>query len=57
MGYLRDHVGCEQVDRAGGKYNRTYRHWLKKMKIRVERRRAKNDPECLPAYRKHRGYM
>ncbi len=48
-------VKIEQADgsssRKGG-----YHASLKKVKNRVERRRAKYDPECLPAYRRYRGY-
>lgn len=29
---------------------------VKARKHRTERRRAKQDPECLPCYRKYRGY-
>ena len=28
----------------------------KTLKHRVERRRAKQDPDCVPAYRKYAGY-
>jgi hypothetical protein len=31
--------------------------YLKKVKARVERRRAKKDPECRPGYGKYSGYQ
>ncbi len=34
----------------------TYHRYLKKAKLRQERRRAKVDVECVPCYRKYRGY-
>jgi len=34
---------------------RTHR-FEKKQKIRLERRRAKKDLDCVPAYRKYNGY-
>ena len=43
---------CEQADGDGGKYHK----FLKKQKLRVERRKAKQDPECIPSYRKYKGY-
>lgn len=33
-----------------------YHRYLKKSKLRKERRRARQNPECLPCYRKYRGY-
>lgn len=42
----------EQADGHGK--GRTY---LKKLKVRVERRRAKRDPEIQPRYGKYRGYQ
>lgn len=35
---------------------RTSKKWLKKIKLRSERRRAKSDPECAPYYRKYGGW-
>ena len=37
---------------SGGRYHR----WLKKYKNRIERRRAKRNPECVPGYGFYRGY-
>jgi len=37
--------------RAGGCHQ-----YLKRLKNRTERRRAKRDPECAPAYGKYHGY-
>jgi len=48
-----DKVKGEQADGASGGH---YHRFLKKYKLRIERRRAKRNPECLPAYRKYRGY-
>jgi hypothetical protein len=31
--------------------------YLKKLKRRQERRRAKDNPECAPAYKKYSGYQ
>jgi len=31
--------------------------WLKKMKARTERRRAKHNPECPPGYGRYAGYQ
>jgi len=45
----------EQADgkgrRAGSGHN-----WLKRQKNRVERRKAKRDPECTPGYGRYKGY-
>jgi len=30
--------------------------WVKTLKHRVERRRAKSNPDCLPCYKKYWGY-
>lgn len=43
----------EQADGQGGTKNHRF---LKKRKVRVERRRAKVNPECTPGYGKYRGY-
>lgn len=43
---------CEQADGPSGKWH----SYLKKLKRRTERRRAKRNPECIPAYKKYRGY-
>jgi hypothetical protein len=42
----------EQADGDSG----TYHSFLKRRKVRVERRRAKLDPETVPAYGKYSGY-
>lgn len=46
-------VSCEQADRCGGG---DYHRYLKQRKVRIERRRAKANPTCAPAYRLYRGY-
>jgi hypothetical protein len=43
--------GGGRQSRAGG-----YHKLLKRLKARMERRRAAQDPECLPAYNRYRGY-
>lgn len=30
--------------------------WMKKVKARFERRKAKQDPECFPTYNKYKGW-
>jgi|APGre2960657404_1045060.scaffolds.fasta_scaffold878139_1 hypothetical protein len=46
---------CEQADgkstRGGG-----YHQFLKRRKNRVERRKAKRDPEAAPTYRRYAGW-
>ncbi len=48
-------IACEKADgksrRAGG-----YHQFIKRRKNRVERRRAKHDPECQPGYGRYRGW-
>lgn len=46
------------VEQADGKSKRSnmYHSLLKRQKARAERRRAKADPECQPAYRKYKGW-
>lgn len=44
---------CEQADGSG---KSGYHKFLKKHKRRIERRRAKRDPECPPGYGKYSGY-
>jgi hypothetical protein len=35
----------------------TSNKWVKRKKHRVERRRAKQNPECIPCYRKYKGWQ
>ena len=44
---------CEQVD---GKNGGAYRRYIKRRKNRIERRRAKLDPDTQPAYRRYYGW-
>lgn len=44
--------GVTADGRSGGKYHR----FVKKQKNRLERRRAKRNPECIPGYNKHNGW-
>jgi len=47
-----------QVEQADGhsKHGGAYHQFIKRRKRRNERRRAKQDPECLPAYNRFRRY-
>lgn len=45
----------EQAD--GNGYGMRSRTWLKRLKRRTERRRAKSNPECQPMYTRYRGYL
>lgn len=47
-----------KVQQADGSSNLSprYHRLLKHYKRRLERPRAKQDPECLPGYGKYRGY-
>ena len=44
-----------QADGTG--WNLRCRKIVKRWKARSERRAAKADPECLPTYRRYRGYL
>jgi hypothetical protein len=46
----------EQADAKGKLSRGGYHRWLKRHKVRIERQRAKQDPECSPCYRKFSGY-
>lgn len=52
---IKQSVGrlVEQADGQGGTRNHSF---LKIQKRRVERRKAKNNPECIPTYKKYWGY-
>lgn len=45
----------EQADGTG--WGLRARKFLKRLKNRTERRRARRDPECQPLYGKYRGYL
>ena len=51
-------MGIGKVEQADGGGHRagSCHSYLKKIKRRIERRRAKKDPECTPGYGKYRGY-
>jgi len=53
LGVKADGPKFIQKPRWGSK---TYHRWIQKQKHRLERRRAKKDPECLPGYGKYSGY-
>ncbi len=44
------------VEQADGRSDTNYHKFLKQQKVRVERRRAKRNPECPPGYGRYRGY-
>ena len=51
---MRDNKAkCEQADGYSGGNNHRF---LKVHKRRIERRKAKRNPECIPTYGKYRGY-
>lgn len=43
----------EMADGPGGRKGHTY---IKNRKNRLERRKAKQHPDCTPTYRRYRGY-
>ncbi|NIQ13863.1 MAG: hypothetical protein GTO02_05510, partial [Candidatus Dadabacteria bacterium] len=45
-----------KVEQADGWSGREYHRHLKAKKIRLERRKAKKDPACVPTYGKYSGY-
>lgn len=49
--------GLGEVADGNNKHGSRNRQRLKRRKVRVERHKAKKDPEAQPAYRKYRGYM
>lgn len=52
---MRD-KGQVKVEQADGYSGGNYHKFIKRRKIRLERRKAKVNPECLPTYGKYRGY-
>lgn len=46
----------EQADGKSTGHKSGYHKFIKKYKVRAERRQAKRDPECQAAYRKYAGY-
>jgi hypothetical protein len=46
----------EQADGCGRRRT-SYRQFLKRTKARTERRRARLNPECLPAYGRYHGWQ
>jgi hypothetical protein len=51
---MRD--GKAKIEQADGYSGKIWHRFLKKMKLRNERRRAKRNPECMPGYKRYRGY-
>jgi len=52
---MKDKAGINQADNRHNKGSH-YHRYLKRAKVRLERRRAKRNPQCLSAYRKYDGY-
>jgi len=46
---------CEQAD-GKSKRGDGYHQFLKRRKNRIERRKAKRDPDATPTYRRYSGY-
>ena len=59
---MSDKANTEQIERFMDGMRRKHsnnhysRRWMKKVKIRQERRRAKANPECVVKYRKYYGW-
>jgi len=53
---MRTGALTEQGESHQTKHGKSYHWYLKRRKARLERRRAKHDPECPPGYRRFRGY-
>lgn len=51
---MRD--GKAKIEQCDGSNGGSWHRCIKKKKLRNERRRAKRNPECQPAYRKYSGY-
>ncbi len=55
-------MATEQIEhhfdglRRRHRHNSRSRRWEKKCKLRKERRRSKRDPQCVPLYRKYKGW-
>lgn len=47
-------VHCEKADAIS--CDSKYHRYIKRLKNRIERRRAKENPECLPTYRRYTGW-
>ena len=45
-----------QADSIWSTRSNGYHAFLKRQKVRIERRRAKRDPECVPGYGKYQGW-
>ena len=52
---MHDKVKGEQADLKCGNAS-GYHRFIKKQKLRIERRRAKQNPECAPAYSRYAGW-
>lgn len=48
---------CKSVQADGKGWGLRCRKWCKRLKARVERRRAKADPECPAGYGRYRGWL
>ena len=46
-----------ELEWLGQRAHNNYKRFFKKLLNRIERRRAKKDPECQPTYKMKKGYM
>jgi hypothetical protein len=56
MGWKHERASGTKADGWWGSRSKSYHQWIKRQKMRLERRRAKHDPECKPGYDKYDGY-
>jgi hypothetical protein len=55
--FLRNHMANEVHGvKADGWTSNSYHKFIKRQKNRIERRRAKHNPDCVPAYGKYKGW-
>ena len=47
---------CCEVEQADGRGGNSYHRFLKRRKNRIERKRAKQNPDCVPGYGRYSGY-
>lgn len=43
-------------EQVGPRQGKGSNKWVKKQKARLERRKSKKQPECIPTYKKYNGY-
>lgn len=54
--FMKNKLKEVKGEKADGWVAGNYHRFLKRQKNRIERKRAKQNPECVPAYGKHRGW-